>query len=534
LKDGSGRSIEEVLAAHGLARTKVRAGDAGTGRRLRQAVQELGPVFGAFGFYLGTRPDLWRTEQCLELCAAADSGTALVGVRSHLEAELGMPLDEAFTAFDDEPLEIRRFFQVHRARLHDGSAALVWVRHPEAGHWVGRDIEALGPLGEIAGGPDWVPHAFGEALGDFRRSLDLRLDFRHQVEVGEALAQDARDFDLLRVPPLVRQLCGPGVLVRQEPPGWRLDTFIGPLSGDPGDGADADMLAQAQIGGADLARYLCLAWLRQALAGRAFPVEPLPHDIALLPGAKIAFLGGPFAALPAASKDNLRAYLVASAAQEPDRACACLLEETVAPEGKSDLYALRLGFRQVVPFRDGGWSLRGDSDTLAEHLFVHWRLMAEHGFRPKRHVLPFFRGLFLLAAAARQIAPRGDALREGLDDLRLLDGVNRFADMMSPDRLDDNLDRLSSVAIEFPKRLDAALSTLSDGDLQVQLEGDDGNEGRKNTAVAAMVVTALLVAGALWFPRLRAAIGEDWLEPAGAVAFAGLGLLLLYLIRRLG
>ena len=522
------REVEEALAAHGLEPAGPTRPDAVP--RLAAALEELGPVFAEFGAYLATRPDLWHAERFLRLCVPAGA-EPLDGARARLEEALAPPLDEVLAEFDDEPLETRRFWQTHRAKTRAGDAVLVSLRHPEAEGWVRRDTEMLGLVGEAALGIDWLPHAFGEALADFRRGLDRQLDFRHQAEAVEALAQDARDFELLQAPAVLRQLSSAGVLVRREPPGWRLDALAAPLGSEPG--VEPDLLRQAQIESADLARYLCVAWLRQALVGRAFPVEPAPHNTVLLPGSRIAFIGGPFTALPAASQANLRAYLVAAAAQDPDEACAALLEEMRPPEGGGDLYALRLGFRQVVPFRDGGWSSRGDADSLAEHLFVHWRLLTEHGFRPRRHVLPFLRGLFTVAAAARQVAPERDALNEGLEDLRLLDGVNRFAEMMRPDRLDDNIDRLSSVAIELPKRVDAALDTLASGEVEIRLE--DGarqeEERRGNALTAAAALAALLAALALWLPRLEGSGG--WPEKAGAVAFVCLGGALLWTLRRL-
>src|SRR5262245_42153793 len=41
--------------------------DGGFGRRLRFALERLGPVFAAFGRYLASRPDLLPLADCLEL-----------------------------------------------------------------------------------------------------------------------------------------------------------------------------------------------------------------------------------------------------------------------------------------------------------------------------------------------------------------------------------------------------------------------------------------------------------------------------------
>lgn len=530
------RQVEDSLGAHGLRRRWRRpAPDADDAlRRLRATLTELGPVFSAFGAYLGTRPDLLPAAHCLHLAALPDRGPALETalVRQCVEAQLGAPVDGLFADFEAEPLESRRFVQTHRARLHRGDGVLVTLVRPGARQWLEHDAACLPLLRQAAIGIGWTAASFDEALDDFRRSSLRQLDARHQLEAVEALGQDARDFDLLQVPVILRELSGGDVLTRREPPGWRLDALVAPFDTPPG--ADPESLRQVQMEAVDIARYLCLSWLRQALVGRAFPVEPLPQHVALVPNARIAFIDGPFASLGAETQANLRAYLK-TASQDPDRACSHLLAEMQPPAAGVDLYALRLAFRQVVPFRDGGWSRKGTCDSLAEHLFVHWRLLTEHGCRPRPRALPFFRGLFTVTALARQVAPQSDALSDGLEDLQLMDGLARFGDMMAPGRVDDNLDRLAAVTLQLPKRLDSALTTLSEGQLQVRLrqEGGDSGDGRRNTAVVVAAVLALLAAVGLWLPRLHALWGFELPEAAAAAVFFAVGLVLLWAIHRL-
>src|SRR5262249_39921761 len=125
-----------------------------------------------------------------------------------------------------------------------------------------------------------------------------------------------------------------------------------------------------------LARRLCMVWLRQALLGKQFPVELRPEDIVLLPNKQIAFTGGVFTSLTSDAQKNLWHYVIATSTEAPDRACSYLLRE-IEQERPVHEDELRYRFREVVPSRDGGWRGSGDSSSLSEHLFVHWKLVSE-------------------------------------------------------------------------------------------------------------------------------------------------------------
>ena len=106
---------------------------------------------------------------------------------------------------------------------------------------------------------------------------------------------------------------------------------------------------------------------------------------------------------------------------------------------------MRYRFREIVPFRDGGWRGRGDSSSLTEHLFVHWKLVSERGLRPQRHLLCFYRGLFQTLAVVRRFAPDSDPLLEGLQDVRTIVMLEQFQEMLELHALSDKLDKYSAM-----------------------------------------------------------------------------------------
>ena len=99
--------------------------------RIRMALTELGTTFIKFGQMLSTRPDLVGSELAGQL-GNLQSNTPVdppEEIRERIEAELGMPVEELFAEFYDEPLASASIAQVHLAKLPDGREVVVKVQH---------------------------------------------------------------------------------------------------------------------------------------------------------------------------------------------------------------------------------------------------------------------------------------------------------------------------------------------------------------------------------------------------------------------
>jgi hypothetical protein len=284
---------------------------------------------------------------------------------------------------------------------------------------------------------------------------------------------------------------------------------------------------------ADLARRLCLAWLYHALRGRTFPVEIDPRDLPVLADGSIGLQEGTFASLPGESQQNLLGYLEAASAEDPDAAGARLVRE-MEPGSEAAAARLRQRLRQSVAFRDGGWGPAEDGQSLAEQLFVQWRLAEDEGFRPPAHLVAFFRGLFGVAVAVRPLVPPGrDPLREALENLRLLATFDRFGQMADPGRLRRGFETYGMALADLPMALDAALSQLAEGRPRLRLEMDERvgrrDDDRRGVPGLSIGLSLALAAVALLTVRL-AGIPQagPWIEAVGATVFTVLGGLLLW------
>jgi len=518
--------VRERFAAFGLTRgphrvvatTRTWEGEASLGLKLRLVLGDLGPIFASFGRYLATRVDLLDAADCLELEGIADESSpmSLATVLQLIEREIGTASDEVFLSFESEPFESRLLHQLHRARLlRNGMPVIVKLVRPEAAAQLLCDLELLELVVPLLDGPA-QSGIYQRAIDDFAAMLRQEVDLTNEAGGLETLRRDTEDFEMLRVPGVLRDLCTSSMLTTEH---------LARMSDNK-----TELLDQQSV-----ARLLCSAWLRQALVGHVFPVEPTPANVAVISDRQIAFTGGVFSSLSGESQSNLWNYLTAAASDSPDQACSCLLREVRADGPRGGEEDLRHRFRQIVPFRDSGWYSDDSTNRLIEHLVVQWQAATGCGYMPQQHLPAFFRGLFAISRLAQRFSTGTDALVEGLQEARLLESVARMRDMLSLQRLGDHADKYAAIMMAMPQRLDQMLMLASEGSARIKLHVPEtaSNRRRKNSAAVTVAMLLLFAAVTFVLPRVSSSLlGDSWSGRINAVTFIACGALLLLAVSR--
>ena len=147
--------FELVLPRFGLGRVADRTRDARMlrlARRFRALAVELGGLMIKVGQFMSSRLDVLPPEITAELADLQDEVPAerFDDIRAAAEAELGMPITQAFASFEPEPVAAASLGQAHRATLSAADAAdtglervIVKVQRPGIDEIVTVDLAAL-------------------------------------------------------------------------------------------------------------------------------------------------------------------------------------------------------------------------------------------------------------------------------------------------------------------------------------------------------------------------------------------------------
>jgi ubiquinone biosynthesis protein len=190
------------------------------GKRIRLALQELGPIFVKFGQAVSTRRDLLPTDVADELAMLQDRVPAFPADQAVtiLEEIYDKPVDEVFSRFDREPFAAASIAQVHTAALPDGTEVIVKLLRPGVRQLIERDLDVMYALAGLA--DKYWEHGKRlrplELVAEYEKTIFDELDLTRE---GANTAQLKRNFagsDLLYVPEVYWDFCRPEILVQER------------------------------------------------------------------------------------------------------------------------------------------------------------------------------------------------------------------------------------------------------------------------------------------------------------------------------
>jgi ubiquinone biosynthesis protein len=267
---GRAAHIGRVMAKHGVRELfgKPGAGEEplrARARRLRSAMEELGPTFAKLGQILSTRPDLLPPEFIEELATLQDNVPPLTEeqVVEVMEQELGVPWEDVFESIEPTPMAAGTIAEVHRATLADGSKVVVKVQRPNARDEIMRDLGLLRMFSDkTASRPAFKQVVDMAAVVEhLSESLQRELDFRQEAANIERMRGVLESFSRLSVPDVYTDFSTVRLLVMQEIEG-------GPVRRAPEGPARKEA-----------ARQLLESYYRQILTDGFFHADPHPGNL---------------------------------------------------------------------------------------------------------------------------------------------------------------------------------------------------------------------------------------------------------------
>jgi ubiquinone biosynthesis protein len=216
-------------------------------RRLREALETLGPIFVKFGQVLSTRRDLLPLDVADELAKLQDRVPPFPSAEAiaEIERSLGSPVGKVFKSFASEPVASASIAQVHLAILHDGREVAVKVLRPGVEAAIARDLELLETAAALverrwAEGRRLRPR---EVVAEFARHLEEELDLMREAGNASQLRRNFEASPLLVVPEVHWDLCAQRVMVMERMHG----TPISQVQALREKGVDIPALARAGV-----------------------------------------------------------------------------------------------------------------------------------------------------------------------------------------------------------------------------------------------------------------------------------------------
>ena len=337
VKYGFGRMIERLrLWEHvNIEKRMLRRGNRefvsmSTPERLRLALVELGPTFVKLGQVLSTRSDLLPEEFIRELkklqsdVAPMPTETAL-GI---VESELGRPIGDVFTAFEEAPDAAASLAQVHRATLSGGQVVAVKIQRPGIAGLIEADLEIMHSLASLM--ERYIDEArLMNAVGivaEFAVKLRKELDFRLEANNLRRAAHNFAGDDTIHVPEVFRELSTRRLLVMEYMDGINVsDTRRLAV-----EGYDLTLIARR---GVDIA-------LKSTFEHGFFHADPHPGNIIILPGNVICLLDYGMMGVIAAQQRDSMAKLASGIVNRDEKGMARSLEGLVEAQASVNMARL--------------------------------------------------------------------------------------------------------------------------------------------------------------------------------------------------
>lgn len=448
-----GADLARTIAGLSIPQAGFEAQMVSLPERIRLVFQELGPTFIKLGQILSTRSDLIPDDIAAELRKLQDDVPpfSMSEARTIIETDLGKPLSELFTSFEEQPLGTASIGQVHGARLNDGTDVVVKIQRPGVTGLIERDLHLLAEMAVRITGL-WSELRIYDLPGiveQFRQALMRELDYTHERRNAQRFASAFHENPQIVVPRVFPARSSRRVLTMQRIRGVKI-TEAASL------GNDNRILAKTAVE----------AVLTMVFEQGFFHADPHPGNIFALPENRIAFLDlGMVGRLTDTMRFRLIDLIIALVENDVDAAARAL-----SSIGKREVPLDRARYlADVGEIMDRVVGLPIEEIQLGE---VIWNLFdgaRRHRIRVPTECFLMGKAMLTIETVARQLDPDLDIAGAVTPHIRRLLAV-RFAPKRLGKLVWQRLSETADAAGELPGQITDLLESLQRGTLTVRIE----------------------------------------------------------------
>ncbi len=510
------REIAGVLARHGFGELLQRMGlaslvsgkksetnEPGLAPRVRLVLEELGPTFVKLGQLLSTRPDLIPADLTDELKKLQDDVPPLPfsEMKSAIEAELGAPIADIFTRFDENPLASASIGQVYRAVLKTeaGEAAVaVKVQRPNIGPTIDRDIDLLYWFARLLerNMPESRVYTPVRLVEEFDRAIRAELDFAQEADNAARFSHNFAELTTVRFPHVYREFSSRKAITMEFLDGQNLFRAVEL-------GASAERIAKNAV----------QIVVKMVFEHGFFHADPHPGNILILGEPDEPVLGlvdlGLVGRLSPRLRDRLVDLVVAAGTRDA-RAIADALYSLGKPTKKVDRVAFET---EVTRLSDKYLGRRLEDVPFSDLLRDVANVSMRYGLETPADLLMVGKAVMTVEGIARQIYPTLDVVEEMRPYLTQIVGFR-----YSPERLTTDMlhvaTRFANAATEFPARAEDILEDLRHGRMSIEVRQSSlmrATERLGRRIFSGLVVASLVLTGGMLVARGNVPLGGSLL-----------------------
>ena len=460
-------------------------------QRLRLVLEELGPTFVKFGQLLSVRQDLFPEDVIAELQKLQDAVPPFppAQARRIIEEELGRPVAELFSAFDDAPLAAASIAQVHPATLADGTKLIVKVQRPAIEQVIHADLEILFACARLL--HDHVPESRRyDPLGlveEFADTIVKELDFRLEGHNAERFAENFKDDPSVHGPAIFWEFSTKRVLTQERSAGRRA------APGYPADPEERRRLAET------LARL----FLTQLFEHGFFHGDPHPGNVFVMDDGRVCFHDfGIVGRLSPRDQENLRQLVLAVVTRDAEAMAELYIDMGVAPPGiDRDAFVRDLG-KSLEQY----YAVSSRAYSFGEILRQFVRIGQRHQIRMPREWLLVVKVFMLIESQATALDP----------EFSMIAALQRYTPRMLGQQLLPDLSGMSalvksyralamlrSLTLKLPDLLMRALRQLQQGEATLRIrherieELESHIDRASNRLSFSLLIAAVVIASSI-------------------------------------
>ncbi|WEO78776.1 AarF/UbiB family protein [Cryobacterium sp. SO2] len=475
-------------------------------RRFHVLAVDLGGLMIKVGQFLSSRLDVLPPEITSELEGLQDEvpPVPFEAIRALAEAELGMPLERAYSWVGESPVAAASLGQAHRARLAPLDAAdtgltavVIKVQRPGIDKIVDVDLAALRKVG------GWLSHVrlvsdrvdAPALVEEFAQTSLEEIDYLHEAASSVRFAEEFEGDDRVSVPAVVWERSTRRVLTLEDVTAIKI--------------TDTDALAAAGIDPAEVAPVFAAVMFDQLFSSGFFHADPHPGNIFVTPvpndpsnrGWKLTFIDfGMMGEVPPTTRAGLRKMLIAAASRDGTgmvnaaRDLGVLLpsaETSELEKAMKQLFA-RFGGMGFAELREV------DPREFRDFAIQFGDVVRALPFQLPENFLLIIRAMSLTSGVCSSLNPA----------FNLWDSVEPYASQLIREEGGNVVRDFGTQALEnagiawgLPKRLDGLVTRFEDGTVAVASPGLERRVARVEQTVgrvvSAILFGALLIAGAV-------------------------------------